>query len=67
MKWQELYERRSMTAEEAIRLIHSGDRVVLGHAVGVPIAITDVLAAHKDDYKDVEIIQLVPMGNAAFA
>lgn len=67
MEWQKIYEERKMSAEEAIKLIHSGDRVVLGHAVGVPIAITDVLADHKDDYENVEIVQMVSMGNARFA
>jgi len=66
MDWQEIYRQRKMSAEEAIRLIHSGDRVVLGHAVGVPIAITDVLTAHKEDYQDVEIVQMVSMGNGKF-
>lgn len=67
MEWQKIYEERKMSAEEAVKLIHSGDRVVLGHAVGVPIAITDVLADHKDDYENVEIVQMVSMGNARFA
>ena len=66
MNWQELYEQRKTTAEEAIKLIHSGDRVILGHAVGIPVAITDVLCEHKDDYQNVEIVQMVPMGNARF-
>lgn len=67
MNWQEIYEKRKMTAEEAIRLIHSGDRVVIGHAAGVPLAITDVLVEHKKEYRDVEIVQMVSMGNAKFS
>lgn len=67
MEWQKVYEERKMSAEDAIKFIHSGDRVVLGHAVGVPLAITDVLAEHKDDYENVEIVQMVSMGNATFA
>ena len=55
-----------MSPEEAVRLIHSGDRVVIGHAVGVPLAITDVMVEHRKDYKDVEIIQMVSQGNAKF-
>lgn len=66
MNWQEIYEQRKMTAEEAIKLIHSGDRVMIAHAVGVPLAITDVLVEHKEDYQDVEIVQMVSMGNAKF-
>lgn len=34
MEWKKIYTERRRTAEEAIRLIRSGDRVVLGHAVG---------------------------------
>lgn len=66
MDWQKIYQERTMKADEAIRLIHSGDRVVIGHAVGVPLAITDVLVEHKEDYHDVEIVQMVSMGNAKF-
>lgn len=66
MKWQDIYEQRKMSPEEAVRLIHSGDRVVIGHAVGVPLAITDVMVKHREDYKDVEIIQMVSQGNAKF-
>lgn len=66
MKWQDVYEQRKMSPEEAVRLIHSGDRVVIGHAVGVPLAITDVMVEHRKDYKDVEIIQMVSQGNAKF-
>lgn len=66
MKWQDIYEQRKMSPEEAVRLIHSGDRVVIGHAVGVPLAITDVMVEHRKDYKNVEIIQMVSQGNAKF-
>lgn len=67
MEWEKIYHDRSMSAREAIRLIQNGDRVVIGHAAGVPLAITDVMAEHKEDYRDVEIMQMVSMGNAKFA
>lgn len=67
MEWKKIYTERRRTAEEAIRLIRSGDRVVLGHAVGIPIVLTDALAEHKLDYTDVELIQMFPLGNARFA
>lgn len=63
MSWQEIYESRTMPVEEAIKLIKSGDRIMLGHAVGVPTYITDAMVDHKEDYKDVEVLQMVPMGN----
>lgn len=66
MEWRNIYEQRKTTAEKAIKLIRSGDRVVIAHAVGVPLAVTDVLVEHKEDYRDVEIVQMVSMGNAKF-
>jgi len=36
MQWEELYKERLTTAEEAVRHIKSGDRVVVGHASGSP-------------------------------
>lgn len=67
MEWKKIYESRKTTAEEAIKNIHSGDRIVLGHAVGIPLVITDALVEHKDEYQNVEIMQMLPMGNARFA
>lgn len=67
MKWQKIYEERRMCAEDAVRLICDGDRVVIGHAAGVPLAITDVLVKHKEEYRGVEIVQMVSMGNAKFS
>lgn len=67
MEWQKIYEERRMCAEDAIKLISDGDRVVIGHATGVPLAITDVLVKHKEEYRDVEIVQMVSMGNAKFS
>ena len=67
MEWKKIYDERRMSAEEAVKLVHDGDRVVIGHAVGVPIAITDVMVDHKENYRDVEIMQMVSMGTARFA
>ncbi|MDD2979719.1 MAG: acetyl-CoA hydrolase/transferase C-terminal domain-containing protein [Hespellia sp.] len=67
MEWQKLYKEKCMSVEKAIQFIHSNDRVALGQAVGVPLAITDAMVAHKEDYENVEIIQMVSMGNAKFS
>ena len=67
MEWKKIYDDRKMSAEDAVKLIHDGERVVIGHAAGVPLALTDVLVDHKEDYRDVEIVQMVSMGNAKFS
>ncbi len=36
MSWQEYYKSHTMSAQEAVGHIKSGDRVVVGHACGEP-------------------------------
>ena len=67
MEWQNVYEERKTNAGAAIRRIAPGGRIVLAHAAGVPIALTDELVRQKEHFKHAEIVQLVPMGNARFA
>ena len=37
MDWRKYYKEHTMTPEQAVSVIHDGDRVVFGHAVGEPI------------------------------
>ncbi len=64
--WKELYEQRIMTAEEAVQKIKSGDRVVLGHAVGEPCHLVDAMVKNAAAYKDVEIVHMVAMGKGEY-
>jgi 4-hydroxybutyrate CoA-transferase len=67
MKWEDIYKSKIVTPEEAVKNIKSNDRVVVGHAVGEPSIILDAMAANKDDYENVEIVHMVPMGKAEYA
>lgn len=67
MEWKSQYENKVKSVEEAIKYIKSGDRVVLGHAVGEPMYVVDKLVENYKNYKDVEIVQLVAMGESRFA
>jgi 4-hydroxybutyrate CoA-transferase len=67
MDWKAIYKERLITAPEAVKRIKSGNRVVIGHAVGEPTHVIDAMVANKDAYKDVEIIHMVAMGKAAYA
>lgn len=62
MEWKESYRTRTMSAEEAISHIHSGDRVVIGHACGEPTYLVDTLVSHADSYQGVELVHMVAMG-----
>ena len=43
MSWQETYRRKSVTADEAVKHINSGDHVVLSHCVSEPVALVDAM------------------------
>ena len=45
MDWKTLYQQRTMTAQEAVAHIHSGDRVVVQHACAEPTYLIDAMVA----------------------
>ncbi|MFH0767957.1 MAG: acetyl-CoA hydrolase/transferase C-terminal domain-containing protein [Chloroflexota bacterium] len=56
MDWQEEYKRKLVTAEEAVRIVKSGDRVVTSvPGGGEAISCTEALAARIDELRNVEI------------
>ncbi len=67
MDWKQIYKERLTTAAEAVKLIKSGDRVSVGHAVGEPTHLIDAMVANRESYRDVEINHMVPMGKSEYA
>lgn len=61
MIWQEIYESKLTTAEDAIKLIHDDDKVVVGFGCGEPLHIERTLANHYKEYKNVEIINMLTL------
>ena len=66
MDWREVYNQKVVTAEEAVKHIASGNRVVVGHACGEPSYLLDVMVANKEQYENVEIVHMVAMGKAEY-
>jgi 4-hydroxybutyrate CoA-transferase len=66
MGWQNEYKKRLTTAEEAVRAIKSGNRVVVGHAYGQPQHLVKALIANKDAYENVEIVHMVSLSPAPY-
>ncbi|MEA5004400.1 MAG: acetyl-CoA hydrolase/transferase C-terminal domain-containing protein [Christensenella sp.] len=66
MDWKEIYKSRLTTAEQAVKKIKSGDRIVIAHATGEPVHVTDALVANAQAYENVEIIHMVSMGKSAY-
>lgn len=67
MDWKEIYKERLTTAKEAVMKIHSGDRVAINNAAGEAVALVEALVSRKDTLRDVEIVQMIPLGSAPFA
>lgn len=51
-----------VTAEEAVKQIKSGDRVVLAHSVGEPKQLVKAMVENYKQYKDVEICHMLALG-----
>lgn len=66
LNWREEYKKKLTTAEEAVKLIKSGDKVVLTHAVSEPLVLLDAMVANANDYRDVEISCMVNLGKGEF-
>ncbi|MFX1417693.1 MAG: acetyl-CoA hydrolase/transferase family protein [Promethearchaeota archaeon] len=60
-EWEEEYKKKQSSAENAVKCIESGNRIVVGHAAGEPIVLTDELVNQKDRLSDVEIVHMVPL------
>lgn len=62
--WRELYKSKLVSAEEAIKAIHDDDKVVTGFACGEPFGIERALVEHYQDYHNVEIINMLTLGDS---
>ncbi len=61
------YQNKLVSAEQAIQVVKSGDRVVTGHACGEPSALVEALVARAPELSAVEIVHMVAMGPAKYA
>ncbi len=60
------YREKICTAEEAVKRVKSGDRIVFSHAAGEPLVLPVALMQRMDELKGVEIVHMVPMGEALY-
>jgi 4-hydroxybutyrate CoA-transferase len=67
MNWLSQYQPRVTTAEEAVKVIGSGRRVFLSGNCSVPQKLLTALVARADEISDVEITQVLTIGDAPHA
>ena len=63
MNWKEDYRKKVSKPTEAIKDIHDGQCVVMGHAAAAPRLIQQTLADHCEDYNDVLIFHMTTLGD----
>lgn len=66
-KWKDHYKNKNVSAAEALKIVKSGDRVVIGHACGEPPALVAALVDRAPELRNVEIVHMVAMGPAKYA
>ena len=64
--WAQLYRDRRVSAEEAVRAIASGNRVFLTGNCSVPQQVLAALVAYAPELNDVEITQVLTVGDADY-
>ncbi|NOY98800.1 MAG: acetyl-CoA hydrolase/transferase family protein [Chloroflexi bacterium] len=66
MDWKTLYKSRVVSAEDAVQVIQSGQRLFLTGNVSVPHELLAALVAYAPQLKDVEICQALTVGSADY-
>lgn len=61
MSWQDHIKNNTVTADEAVKVIKSGDRVAVGHAAGAPVVLTDAMVRRADELRDVLVTHMVAL------
>lgn len=63
MHWRDEYQQKRCTAQEAVRLIHTGDRVFTSGNVATPRRLLRALVERRDELEHVELVHLLLMGD----
>lgn len=66
MIWLSSYKQKLMTAEQALRVVKSGDRVYIHPGCAEPEVLVEALIALAPALHNVEVVHLLTMGNADY-
>ena len=66
MKWLSDYKQKVTTAEAAVQLVHSGDRVWVQQGCGIPQTLMDALVERAGELRDVEMCHMLTLGELAY-
>src|ERR1017187_10691027 len=60
------YKQRITSAECAVKLVHSGDRVWVQQGCGIPVTLLDALVERAAELRDVEMCHMLTLGTLAY-
>jgi len=66
MSWRDEYINKLVIAEQAVKVIKSGNRVIFSHACGEPKSTVDAMVDRAEELENVEIVHMVSMGEARY-
>ncbi len=66
MGWNNLYQTRVTSAEQAVEVIHSGNRIFLTGNVSVPKTLLAALVKRAASLENIEICQALTIGSAEY-
>jgi len=66
MRWEEIYEERKTTLENALRAVKRGSKVFLGTACGEPRHLVQGLIDRASRLHDVQVLHFVTLGEAPY-
>ena len=58
MDWKKYYEEHSVTADEAVKHIKSGSRILLEDTIAYPAHIVEAMMKNKEQYRDIEFTHM---------
>ncbi len=64
--WLEEYQRKLTSAEEALKVVKSNDRVYIHPGCAEPESLVQALVARKNELENVEIMHILTMGTAPY-
>jgi acetyl-CoA hydrolase len=66
VSWIDQYQRKRVTAEEAVRCIKSGDRVLIHPGCCTPEHLIAAMVARRDELENVEVCHILTQGKAGY-
>ncbi len=66
MHWKDLYQSKLTTADQAIKVVKSGDSVFLHMGCSEPEVLVQALIRRAPELRDVEMVHLLTFGNADY-